>query len=274
MNITIDSGESEKKIIAYGPEKEVLGWGYISPFLSSDLYNNRRYNIFINVGVESDKNKQEIKDFIFENLMKRARNIRNKYKNMEARVYHCCFSEDTENINYYKSKEGFNHDEGMHIIKCDINDKNYDYILPDGVTLIENILNSDQGINSFIKSHSKVFENGAYTVEEINEFKNKEGWKSISIKDEDAIIANILLCFDRYESKRIGLIEDLFVHKKWRGKGIGKYLISEGLEYFKSKGINESRLEVWSANKRALELYNKFGFEFYKETQSSIGRSI
>lgn len=39
-------------------------------------------------------------------------------------------------------------------------------------------------------------------------------------------------------------------------------------------GIKESRLEVWSNNKRALSVYKSVGYEFYKQTECSIGMFI
>ena len=43
--------------------------------------------------------------------------MKKENSDIDVRVYHCCFSENQKNIDYFSSKQGFKHDEGMHIIK-------------------------------------------------------------------------------------------------------------------------------------------------------------
>ncbi|HAG44617.1 MAG TPA: hypothetical protein DCL31_16455 [Clostridium sp.] len=52
---------------------------------------------------------------------------------------------------------------------------------------------------------------------------------------------------------------------------MGKNLLIRAFKNLKDLDIKESRLEVWSANKRALSVYSSVGYNFYKETESSIG---
>ncbi len=69
-------------------------------------------------------------------------------------------------------------------------------------------------------------------------------------------------------------MDDLFVSKEWRKQGVGKNLIIRVFQGLKDLNIKESRLEVWSENKRALSVYNSVGYKFHKETESSIGMSL
>lgn len=274
MNMRIDKGKDESEIIAYDLSDKVLGRGYIHEFLASDLYDNKRLNMYINIKVETNENKEEIKDFIFNSLMEKAYDIRKNHKDIKSRVYHCCFADDTPNIEYYKKKDGFIHDEGMHIIRHDMSNIGHDYNKLQNFDITENALRSEEEIKKFIKIHSEVFRNSSYTVEEINELKGRKGWKNISVIQGDDIIANIMLYVSEDCNKRIGWVEDLFVNHKWRNKGIGRLILSKALEYFKAIEVDESRLEVWSANERAIKLYNSLGYKFYKETESSIGMFI
>ena len=76
------------------------------------------------------------------------------------------------------------------------------------------------------------------------------------------------------EDKTIGYIEDLFVLKKWRQRGIGKYLLNTALTYFQELGIQRVQLELWSANKNAFRLYHAFGFSVIDETEVAVGKYV
>jgi GNAT superfamily N-acetyltransferase len=56
-------------------------------------------------------------------------------------------------------------------------------------------------------------------------------------------------------------ISDLIVQKAYRGKGLGRMLLSWAEEYARSLGVSRLQLEVTFANKRARRLYSSFGFE-------------
>ena len=73
---------------------------------------------------------------------------------------------------------------------------------------------------------------------------------------------------------KYGLVEDLFVDKEHRRLGIADYLIDKAFEYFKKIGLNESRLEVWSSNRRAMNLYTKIGYKLFEVSEVSIGKNI
>ena len=105
-------------------------------------------------------------------------------------------------------------------------------------------------------------------MEKIRKLKEQEGFKNIAIYHKEKMIANILLLVEVDSGIKYGCLEDLFVSKDFRKKGIGEYLVTRGLEYFKSIGLKESRLEVWSSNVRASKLYYKLGYRFMKETES------
>ncbi len=63
------------------------------------------------------------------------------------------------------------------------------------------------------------------------------------------------------------------VHKDYRGKGIARRLITDVIEYAKTKGATHAVLEVRTDNKPAISLYEKLGFKavrirknYYQET--------
>ena len=53
----------------------------------------------------------------------------------------------------------------------------------------------------------------------------------------------------------------MFIIKDYWGKGIGKNLVLEMIEFAKSIGVKRIEATVRSKNKRAIELYERLGFE-------------
>ena len=60
--------------------------------------------------------------------------------------------------------------------------------------------------------------------------------------------------------KRIGVIFDAFIEKKYRSKGIGKKIFKELLEWFKKKKVKHIELTVDARNKIGLMAWKRFGF--------------
>jgi ribosomal-protein-alanine N-acetyltransferase len=56
-------------------------------------------------------------------------------------------------------------------------------------------------------------------------------------------------------------ILNLAVHPQERNKGIGTYLLRYGVEYCRSRGMQEITLEVRRSNHRAISLYRNFQFQ-------------
>ena len=60
----------------------------------------------------------------------------------------------------------------------------------------------------------------------------------------------------------VGRIEMTGVHPDMRGRGLGKVVVSAGLEYMRARGAGRVELEVDSANAAATRLYEGLGFEY------------
>jgi len=67
--------------------------------------------------------------------------------------------------------------------------------------------------------------------------------------------------FSFAEFKKIGEIHEIFVHPKWRRKGIGSTLLLKAMNYIKSRGRDKVELWVGNNNLGAIKFYKKFGFK-------------
>lgn len=73
-------------------------------------------------------------------------------------------------------------------------------------------------------------------------------------------LANCNLNFSTWQAKPLINIHDFIVSPKFRGQGVGHFLLSEISRYAKQNGCNKVTLEVRNDNVKAQRLYKKIGF--------------
>ncbi|HEY2015636.1 MAG TPA: GNAT family N-acetyltransferase [Bryobacteraceae bacterium] len=62
---------------------------------------------------------------------------------------------------------------------------------------------------------------------------------------------------------RYGLLDEFFVDRAWRSRGIGSLALDFAADWCRSQGLKALRLEVGHENLRALGLYRRSGFEVH-----------
>ncbi len=93
--------------------------------------------------------------------------------------------------------------------------------------------------------HSKKF--GAYFLAARKEGQ-LAGWVQVDIST------------DWISGKEIGWINDVYVKKSFRCKGLASSLLRQAVEELKEMNYDEVRLNVYSSNEQAIKLYEKMGF--------------
>ena len=277
MMYTIKDSKKKNIIEAYDKEGKCVGEAVIWPSIASDIHEGPRINIYIDIDINDIEDRDELKDQMFDEVMKRSRIISDKYretekyKNFSVKAYHCCFSDNKENIEYYSYKEGFKNDEGMYVIKKELTKEKLETKEIKGIDFCKLKFEDEHEMAELVEKQNKVFTKG-YSIEDLKDLKSKNQWFSIAAKHDKEIVGNIVLVVKESESKvKYGWVDDLFVSKEWRKLGIGENLLLKAFEELLTLNIKESRLEVWSDNKRALSVYESVGYEFYKQTECSIG---
>ena len=260
---------------AYDTNNTIVGEALISPFMSSEIFDRPRLNIYIDISVKDIEDKIELKDKLFNEVMIRGKAIAEKEKqkdsSIEVKIYHCCFSYDKENIEYYSSKEGFKYDEGMYILRIEIDEEKIEATQIKGIDFINLELSDEKEIKQLVKKQGEIFVSG-YSVDDLKRIKSENSFFSIVAKHKGEIVGNVMVLIKENEDKSTyGWIDDMFVSKDHRKLGIGKNLMIAAINNLRSLSINESKLEVWSSNIRATAMYNSLGYKFYKETEAAIG---
>jgi len=134
--------------------------------------------------------------------------------------------------------------------------------LPEGFHFSEFILNSNEKHLTLLQN--KIFKNSwgfcPNTIEEV----------SYKINMHNTNPKGIIIITNNYEyvgynwttlENNFGKISMTGVHPEFRSIGLGKMLVIQGVLYLLNKKYNTVKLEVDSLNSKAIQLYNKIGFE-------------
>lgn len=275
MQYFIKNSMRKNMLEAYDESKNLVGEAVISSFMSSEIFDQPRLNIYIDISVKDMADKIEIKDQLLYELINRGKTIAKKekeqIKNLEVKFYHCCFSDDRENIEYYSSKEGFKYDEGMHILKLEIGEDKVETTQIKEIEFVNLELSDDEEINELVKKQGEIFASG-YSVDDLKKIESENEYFSIAAKHKGEIVGNVMVIVKENEdNSQYGWIDDMFVSKGYRRLGIGRNLMLAAINKLRILDVKESRLEVWSSNIRAIAMYNSVGYKFYEEVESAIG---
>jgi GNAT superfamily N-acetyltransferase len=64
-----------------------------------------------------------------------------------------------------------------------------------------------------------------------------------------------------FRIEKMGHMSDLYIDKKYRGTGLASGFRKLAMEWFKEKGLKYTTIHVTYHNKRALEIYRKWGYK-------------
>ncbi len=138
-----------------------------------------------------------------------------------------------------------------------------------GKVKIRNVkLGDHEAFVSIYQNAYKGFEQYAYTkIKDIRWYfrwlmrRNSSGFFVAEVDDKRiGFVACDVNWYSEYEGKQVAEIHELFIAKKWQGKGIGSLLLKKALEYGISKQRDVAELWVGVTNYKAIKFYKKHGF--------------
>jgi len=269
-----DVNKAENIFIAFDENNEYLGYGYVYPSFNYDISYKHPHNIYIDMNVESNiQCWNSVMDALFERIMKRAHEIRDEHNDINARIYGGCFASDTEKIQYYISKR-LADDEGTHLYEKYIARQGVINKEVDGIEITEYKIEQEHEKLNFIQVYNSI-NNKKIDSASLEEMMSEKLWNNFSVFLEGKMVGNIMV-YERVnkDNEVVGYIENIFVAKEYRNKGIAKQLLNKAFKYFIDNGIEICELEVWSVNERAVNLYKSMGFEFIRETEIYPGINL
>ncbi|MCD6225943.1 GNAT family N-acetyltransferase [bacterium] len=117
-----------------------------------------------------------------------------------------------------------------------------------------------------------------YELHPIEEKENKEKGLLVPIEisrikplflvaeEDKKVVEFIWAHFIQYGFFKYGSIDELFVKKEFRGKGIGKRLVEEAVRKLQKMNAKIILVGTEKENKEAINLYQKVGFELGKNS--------
>ena len=253
-------GNSKENIfIAFDINENYLGSAYAYPSINHHQTYETPYLIFININIAENIDKlsaDEVKQNLFDKVFFRAKELRMQKPDLKSRIY-SGFEYDENEFGFY-IKNGFEKDYSI-IMEADI-PKNFTYTLPENVRITELKFDYKQDIVGYKTMHDEIFVTPLDTDVFVKQGEEKN-FKSLFFSIGDKLQGG----FTIFEKDGFGYVEHLYVLPESRGTGISKVIVNYIFDYFLSKGLDKTKLEVWELNKRAVKLYKSFGYNEVKK---------
>ncbi|WP_346895587.1 GNAT family N-acetyltransferase [Clostridium sp. UBA7503] len=247
-------GNSKENIfLAFSDDGSYLGSAYTYPNINYHQVNETPYLIFIDIDIESNMDKllkDEVKQKLFDKVFLRAKELHKERPDLKARIY-SGFEYNNEKLDFY-IKNGFDENYSI-IMEADI-EENPKYTFTK-VEVTEINLSSQKELMEYSAIYNEIFIS-PLDVDALLEQSKAKHFKNLYFLVDGIIQGGCTI----FEKDGYGYIETLYVLSEARGKGISKIIVKYIFNYFLSKNLNKTKLEVWELNKRAINLYKSFGY--------------
>jgi len=143
--------------------------------------------------------------------------------------------------------------------------------LPLGVTVRRWAMETQRDRQRYLEVEAAVFPQSPRTLEELVFYmRSWDGGSAITAFDDQGDIVGSVMA---YWYGAHAVTEDIFVVPEWRGKGLARYLIGEGIRYLAQNGKGAANLEVRESNQPAVRLYQSLGYRVVN-TELQLGLEI
>ena len=133
-----------------------------------------------------------------------------------------------------------------------------------GAQVADHLLGCD---SDFVPPLSGRVEIGDYAQKIVNKATRFEAWSG-------GILIGLVAAYCNDSEKRIAYITSVSVLHEWTSRGIATRLVSHCVEHARASGMLEIRLDVATANRSAIKLYEKGGFIPYLVGAQSVTMTL
>ncbi len=220
-----------------------------------------------------------VKDALLEQLIERARAVTRasaRESNLPERPVRIMFdyhNNEIAAIEYIQS-HGFDYVQSAFEMTRDLSEPVGRMPLPEGFSLRRWKMESEPEQRAYAAARNECFPNAPIQLETWQYFMRSAEWENgttIACFEGQDLLGNVNVYWNEDEMReagiRFGYTEDIFVRPEWRGKGIARAMISEGMRFLQEKGMAEARLTVAARNETALGLYLEMGYRVTQESR-------
>ncbi|WP_070121422.1 GNAT family N-acetyltransferase [Bacillus marinisedimentorum] len=97
------------------------------------------------------------------------------------------------------------------------------------------------------------------------------GYYLAAIDQDGSLCGWLLICstYDQILRVQTGYLAELYVFKRYRGKGVGRRLMKEGIDVLSKNGFKTIQLNVYAGNP-AKKMYERLGFRTQSSTMAIV----
>ncbi len=162
----------------------------------------------------------------------------------------------------FLEQNGFEHYDGVHVMQRPSGKPIPEILLPARLVVRRWKLDSQAEQEKYLQAYNQGFPGNPKTLEALRFLIDSPLWANGTAISVFTAPGNLIASILVYPAEQgFGLTDDVFVLPAWRGRGIARFLIGEGLKYFQERGIPDWRLEVKQSNQPAVGVYSSMGYE-------------
>lgn len=128
--------------------------------------------------------------------------------------------------------------------------------IPEGLTVVRDYLNDEKERAFYLERVNALF-GGRKSKEWLEEVREKPRFTRMLLIDEHGAAGEMVT----WAEGETGVVENLWIHPDWRGRGAGKFMLEFARIYWLECGLSEARMDVWSRLTPAIRLAYSAGFQ-------------
>lgn len=121
--------------------------------------------------------------------------------------------------------------------------------IPEGLTVVRDYLNDERERRFFLERQNAVFDekrNGDW----LQELRKRPFFTRLLLVDKDGLAGEMIT----WAEGMTGVVESIYVHPDWRGRGAGRFLMEFSRIYWLECRLRDARFDIWSRLESAISL--------------------
>jgi ribosomal protein S18 acetylase RimI-like enzyme len=258
---------------AYQPPGRLIGFAPMFPAIIQEESSPLPNILWMDMKVDPRiPYRDHVRESLLESLIGRGNELLGGDTRRSTQMIFQHFPFENEAVDFLL-RQGFVHTESVYTLSRDLSLSIPNVLAPPGMQIRSCPMKTEGEQIAYVQARNAAFPDSPITLAEWRDFTQSPIWERgicLAIFDGNELAGSIALYWDEAQNQasdhRIGITEHVFVLPRWRGLGLGRYLVAQGLIHLKRHGLQEAQLEVKSANVVALGLYTKLGFKVERES--------
>ncbi|MCA9973608.1 MAG: GNAT family N-acetyltransferase, partial [Anaerolineales bacterium] len=243
--------------------QQLVGFAPMFPVLTTDAAGvTGPHEVWLVILARPDDAAADtVRDLLFTAVLQRAAALKAAYGLAHLRLAADMMVSQEADIAYLAQK-GFAVYEQMLVMRRDTAEPIPDVSIPAEIAIRPSRLETAASQAAYLAAYNVCFPDHPKTVDELQFLLQSPLWRQGQViaayTPAGEIAGSIMLYRDPQEAH--GVLDDVLVLPAWRGRGIARRLVGEGLRFFRARGVPEVRLEVRASNAPAVAAYRAMGY--------------